>query len=327
MRPLRPETPAHLDVVMYHFVRPIAKSRWPGIKGLELAEFEAQLDFLQGTYHVLTPVEAVAVMRGDMRLSRPACLLTFDDGYRDHADHVAPRLEARGIRAAFFPPACAALDRRMLDVNRIHFILASGAEPAELGLAIDEAVGAAPGLPPPAEFRKRHHRAFGYDTADVIYVKRMLQHALPEDLRTRLAASLFARHVTADETAFAAELYCDAATLARMAEAGHAIGSHGDRHIWLNETDEAGQRADISNSLRLLDAVGVSRKDFLFCYPHGGHNETTLNILRALGCAAAFTTRPASAQPGSDGFLTIPRLDTNVFPPRAAAPPFQMTAP
>lgn len=318
---------AHLDVVMYHFVRPIEGSRWPGIKGLELRDFETQLDYLAAAYHMLTPDEAVAAMRGDLPLTGPACLLTFDDGYRDHADHVAPRLAARGLKAAFFPPACSALDRRLLDVNRIHFILASGTDPAELGLAIDEAVMAEAGLPAPAHYRAKHHRAFGYDTGDVIYVKRMLQHALPEDMRARLAADLFARTVTRDEAAFAEELYCGADDLAALADAGHTVGSHGDRHVWLNEEDEPAQRADIEGALRLFDAIGRTRAGFLFCYPYGGYDAATLRILESLGCAAAFTTRPASAVPGTDAVLTIPRLDTNVFPPRAAAPPFRMTAP
>lgn len=315
-----------LDVVMYHFVRPIAGSRWPGIKGLELTDFETQLDFLAATYDMLTPDEAIAVMRGERTLSRDACLLTFDDGYRDHADHVAPRLDARGIKAAFFPPACAALDRQMLDVNKIHFILASGAEPDVLCKLVDDAVAQDPDLPTPETFRDKHHRAFGYDTADVIYVKRMLQHALPEAMRQSLTATLFAQTVTQDEAAFAEELYCGADDLAAMAATGHTIGSHGDRHVWLNEEEEAAQRADIGNSLRLLDAIGVPRDGFTFCYPFGGHNDVTIRILEELGCAAAFTTRPDSAWPGKDAALTIPRLDTNVFPPRAAAPPFQMTA-
>ena len=327
MHPSASDARPRLDVVMYHFVRPIAGSRWPGIRGLEVHEFEAQLDYLTATHDVLSPADAIGVMRGETRLARDACLLTFDDGYRDHADHVAPRLAARGLKAAFFPPACAALDRAMLDVNKIHFILASGADPAALGHAIDEAVGAEPGLPAPAHFREMHHRAFGYDTADVIYVKRMLQHALPGEMRARLAAALFAHHVTADETGFAEELYCGASDLAGLADAGHTIGSHGDRHIWLNEEDEAAQRADIEASLRLFDAIARPREGFMFCYPFGGHTEVTLRILADLGCAAAVTTRPGCARPGEDDPLAIPRLDTNVFPPRGQAPPFQMRAP
>lgn len=303
-----------LDVIMYHFVRPVAGSAWPHLKGLEVAAFEAQLDYLQATYDILPPDDAIAILRGEDTLTAPACLLTFDDGYKDHVTHVFPRLEARGLKTAFFPPACAALDRVVLAVNKIHFILASGADPAEIGAHIDAHIA------DPQPYRRRHHHAFGYDTADVIYVKRMLQHALPDALRQALTDALFAKVVSADPADFADTLYCNADDLRLMHESGHLIGSHGDAHVWLNALPIDAQRADITRALRLRDAIGAPRHGFAFCYPYGGYNADTLACLHALGCTAAFTTRMASTKPGIDAALEIPRLDTNMFPPRAAAP-------
>jgi len=319
-------SPHQLDVVMYHFVRPIAESRWPGIKGLEAAAFDTQLDYLEATYDVLTPREAIAALRGDRPLARRSCLLTFDDGYKDHFTHVFPRLEERNLKAIFFPPACAAMDRKLLDVNKIHFILASGAAPDQLGRLIDDAVRANGALQDPDFYRAEHHRDSGYDTADVIYVKRMLQHALPEDMRSMLTDDLFAETVSRDQKSFADELYCSVEELQQMYEAGHMIGSHGDAHVWLNRKNAEDQRADIFNSLRLFEAIGMPDSSFTFCYPYGGYNEETLRCLEALCCAAAFTTSVASATPGSDSLLEIPRLDTNAFPPRAEAAPFAITA-
>lgn len=319
-------SPHQLDVVMYHFVRPIEHSRWPGIKGLEAAAFDTQLDYLQATYDVLTPKDAIAALRGDRPLTRRSCLLTFDDGYKDHVTHVFPRLEERNLKGIFFPPACAALDRHMLDVNKIHFILAGGTDPEHLGSLIDDAVRTHPSLPDPSTFRDEHHNAFGYDTADVIYVKRMLQHALPAKMRATLANDLFAQTVSQDAGSFADELYCNVDDLRHMHEAGHMIGSHGNAHVWLDRMNAEEQRADIFNSFRLFDAIGMPNSNFTFCYPYGSYNEETLSCLEAMCCVVAFTTTPASATPTSDALLEIPRLDTNVFPPRAQAAPFAMTA-
>lgn len=36
-----------LTVVMYHYVRPIERSRYPGIKGLELNDFREQIAYLK----------------------------------------------------------------------------------------------------------------------------------------------------------------------------------------------------------------------------------------------------------------------------------------
>lgn len=318
-----------LDVVMYHFVRPLKGSPWPDIKGLEADDFDRQLDYLETTYDILTPQTAIAVMSGvDLSSAdtpkRRACVLTFDDGYKDHHQHVLPRLEKRGHTGFFFPPACAALNRQMLDVNKIHFILASGHDPAALGKLIDDAVAETGTLPAPHTFRKTHHKAFGYDTADVIYVKRMLQHALPDNLRAQLTDQLFRTSVSNDPTDFADALYCNVDELKEMHAAGHIVGSHGNAHVWLNEMDAQAQENDIKTSLRLLDAVGISRSGFSFCYPYGGYNAHTLSVLSNLGCAIAFTTQPQSAAPGTHSVLEIPRLDTNAFPPRTKAAPFLM---
>ena len=43
-----------LDIVMYHYVRPISKSRYPKIKGLELEAFKKQLDFFLKEKNLVT---------------------------------------------------------------------------------------------------------------------------------------------------------------------------------------------------------------------------------------------------------------------------------
>ena len=39
---------------MYHYVRPIINSEYPGIKGLELDGFKRQLDYLENNYCFVT---------------------------------------------------------------------------------------------------------------------------------------------------------------------------------------------------------------------------------------------------------------------------------
>ena len=47
-----------LTIVMYHYVRPLARTRFPSIKGLDLPLFDKQLDFLSRHYTVV-PMELV----------------------------------------------------------------------------------------------------------------------------------------------------------------------------------------------------------------------------------------------------------------------------
>lgn len=307
---------------MYHYVRPIASSRHPRIKGLELADFEGQLDYLQKYYTIVHPSDVLASLNGLKTLPERAALLTFDDGYRDHYLHVYPALNARGLSGVFFPPTAAIRDRELLDVNRVHFILAS----ADVGLLVGELESAlleASGefdLSTLVEYRATWKVANRFDSADVIYFKRMLQHALPEALRSRIARELFASHVSCDERAFADDLYVSGKELCEMAEAGMEVGSHGHRHYWLARLDAATQAKDIDDSLEFLNTLGLHKPDFWFCYPYGSYNIETLQVLRERGCAAAVTVTADIADCVPLKALELPRLDTNDLPHSRCAP-------
>src|SRR5580700_5947961 len=115
-----------VTIVMYHYVRDLVRSRFPAIKGLSVERFNRQLDYILAHYTPIS-VEKMLGALGSGRQDLPpnAILLTFDDGYSDHFANVFPLLDARGIRGCFFPPAQAILEHKVLDVNKIHFILAS----------------------------------------------------------------------------------------------------------------------------------------------------------------------------------------------------------
>lgn len=312
-----------LTAVMYHYVRPIAVSRHPRINGLELADFISQLDYIQMHYTVVAPSVVLSALKGTGSLPERAALLTFDDGYKDHYLHVYPVLKARGLSAVFFPPTAAIRDRELLDVNRVHFILAS-ADIETLVEELESAVLDASGefsLLPLAQYRSAWRVANRFDGADVIYFKRMLQHAIPETLRSRIAASLFARHVSCDERSFADELYASGDELCEMAEGGMELGSHGHRHHWLGRLDADAQAKDVDDSLAYFGTLGLCKSDFWFCYPYGSYNADTLRVLRDRGCGAAVTVLPDIAECTPGKALEISRLDTNDLPrARDAAP-------
>jgi peptidoglycan/xylan/chitin deacetylase (PgdA/CDA1 family) len=317
-----------LTVVMYHYVRPIAGSRHPNIKGLELAAFGGQLAYIAQHYQFVTTRQIIESVRTGAPLPARPALLTFDDGYADHRHHVLPVLKRRGITGAFFPPSCAALHRQMLDVNKVHFILASAHDSDALVQIMESRINERRqefGLATCAAYRSAYYAPTRFDPASVIYLKRMLQRGLPVELRHAIADEMFRRFVTEDEPAFVDELYLDVHDLQEMAADGMEIGSHGHSHQWLESLDACAQEADIEQSLRLLDEVGLPRRDFLFCYPYGSHNDTTLRILEAKGCGAAFTTQLGLASLSPAALLKLPRLDTNDLPTDGAALPNHWT--
>lgn len=299
---------------MYHYVRPIADSRYPRIRGLELHDFEGQLDYIQTHYNVVSMEEVLSGHMPSMPL-----LLTFDDGYLDHYEHVFPALKRRGMHGVFFPPACAVHERTILDVNKIHFILANAPDDLTDIIALLEKEVEQAKLKPVSEYRAALHKPNRFDTADTIYVKRMLQFALPLPLRQRLTAQLFAQHVSDNEKAFADTLYLSEAQLKEMIAAGMTVGSHGYAHPWLDSLSTQEQQSEIDHSLQWLASLGVDKERFTFCYPYGAYNADTLELLKKHHCAAAFTTKVGLARPATGTMLELPRIDTNDLPCRRDA--------
>jgi peptidoglycan/xylan/chitin deacetylase (PgdA/CDA1 family) len=315
-------------IVMYHYVRRVSGSAYPRLAALELDAFRGQLDYILAHYSPVTAVDLVEAAAGRLALPARAILLTFDDGYREHYRDVAPLLRSRCVRGVFFPAAFSLLERRVLDVNKIQFLIAATPSAGALVEAIDDRVkqaGGLDGMRSLAEYRRDGWKPVRYDPPDVSYVKHMLQGVLPEPLRTELLDSLFARFVSADERAFADELYFTVDEACEMASMGMSIGAHADRHRTLPSLTRAGQAEEIDGALRVLDAIGVPKAPFLYSYAKGGFNDDTLDLLRQRGCALAVTNRPDIAALSPDTILKLPRLDTNHLPTDTASPPNDWT--
>jgi peptidoglycan/xylan/chitin deacetylase (PgdA/CDA1 family) len=314
---MQPHSNWPLTIVMYHYVRDLERSRFPAIKGLTLERFRRQLDYIGSHYTPVTVEAVLASMATAERLPDNAVLLTFDDGYSDHFTNVFPLLDARRIQGCFFPPAQAVLEHRVLDVNKIQFVLASVPDAHAL---LDQVLAALPEFSPDHSLKTREaylasiteqHR---YDAHEVTVLKRLLQRELPEPVRAEIVRRLFAEHVTADEAAFADELYMSVEQIACLRRHGMHIGSHGYTHVWLNSISSEAQAEELARSLAFLGRFDVPRDNWTICYPYGGFNEALLEQLRPLHCRLGFTVEARVAQIGVDDPLALPRLDTNDLP-------------
>lgn len=307
-----------ITIVTYHYVRDLKRSRFPAIKGLSVDRFCRQLDFIQSRY---TPISVEKILgalgsEGEDLPPNPI-LLTFDDGYSDHFANVFPILDARGIQGGFFPPVQAVLEHTVLDVNKIHFVLAAVPDAAALVEQVFFSL---------AEFRSEHslktreaylvavtgdHR---YDAREVTVLKRLLQRELPEQVRSEIVRRLFAEHVTSDEAGFACELYMSMDQIACLRRHGMHIGSHGYTHVWLNHVSPEKQAVEIDRSQDFLQMLGIGRDNWTMCYPYGGFNDSLLQILREHQCQLGFTVEARVADLNMDDRLTLPRIDTNDLP-------------
>ena len=305
-----------VTVVMYHYVRPIAGSRYPKIKGLEFSNFKRQLDFIQNKYNVIAGSELVSAKKGNTVLPKNPILLTFDDGYGDHYKYVTPELYKRGFSGLFFPPSSSVEERKLLDANKIHLILAVAPDLSKVVSQIDDFIlnSDHDSFETLNYYKVKFLLANRYDPKEINYIKKMLQQGLPLEFRKLLLDEIFFSSVSKDQSSFADELYVTPLQISEMIDQGMEIGSHGHEHNWLDTLSKEEQSSDISRSLDMLERLGLRRKEFFFCYPYGGYNADTLDVLSNLNCAAAFTVNPQVASMETDTILEIPRIDTNDLP-------------
>jgi len=309
-----------LTIVMYHYVRPLKESEFPGIKGLELSLFRRQLDYFQEKFNILGAEEVLASVVQKIKLPPRSCWLTFDDGYKDHHRYVLPELQARGLSASFFPPACAIRERKLLDVNAIQFILARCEDATVVRKLMDRYCGNLGISNANLEAMWNHFcdrkgaPSTRFDDNTALYVKRMLQTVLPSELRSEIISMLFEEILGIDKDAFSDELYLSREEIGEMLSAGMHFGSHGASHVWLDSLKKGEQVIDILRSLEFLEEMGIPSKEWFMCYPYGAFNNETLDIVSEFGGVVGLTTEPRVAHLDSDHPLTLPRFDTNDFP-------------
>lgn len=302
---------------MYHYVRDLKESRFKDIKGLDISLFYEQVEYLKKHYNLISMEMLIEAIENNVNLPQKAALLTFDDAYSDHFKYVFPFLDKMKIKGAFYPPFKAIAEHKVLDVNKIHFILASESNKDLIINEIKKQLKLHKDKYNLSEFEvyfNKLAKSNRFDDAKTIFIKRLLQVELEEKVRTLITDNLFTQFLKIDETAFSQELYMDIEQLKCMSRNGMHIGSHGYDHYWLASLSEENQEIEIKKSIHFLNDIGISNNNWTMCYPYGSYNDTTIKILNKLGCKLALTTEVSIAKPNKTNRFAIPRLDTNDIP-------------
>lgn len=303
-----------VTIVMYHFVRDLQNSRYPNIKGLDTALFKEQLNYLQKHYNIITIEMLINAIHNNETLPAKSVLLTFDDAYIDHFTNVFPILFDRKIQGSFYVPAKAILENRVLDVNKIHFILASIDNIQKLIKRIFEKIDFYKedyNLNSPEFYFNNLAVESRLDSKEIIFVKRLLQKELPEKLRNIITDTLFEEFVGISENEFSKELYMNIDQIKYMVNNGMHIGNHGYDHYWLNSLSEKDQRNEIQKGCEFLKLVGVDMNNWTMCYPYGAYDKSLISILKENNCKLALTTKVDIADLQLYEKFELPRLDTN----------------
>ncbi|MFN0088639.1 MAG: polysaccharide deacetylase family protein [Blastocatellia bacterium] len=297
-----------LTVVMYHYVRDLPRTRYPEIRGMPLGEFRAQIDRLRAEFEMASLETALAFLRNDYHPGRNLCLLTFDDGLKEHYAEVAGMLAERGVQGLFFVITSCVEERRVAPVHMNHFLTAALGFDKYRHLFLRRLPAGSPSI---AEIDSEAvKRAYRWDSPEAGAFKFLFNFLLASGVRDEIVRELFSEHL-GDEAEFSRELYFNWEEAREMQAAGMLIGGHSHGHFSLATLTDAQQAEDLTNCRRALDRRLRPQPRWPFCYPYGkraSFNAATIELLRELGYDCAFTTEVGDNAPGADLF-TIQRFD------------------
>lgn len=311
-----------LHIIMYHYVRDLKNSRYPDIKGLDYELFKQQIMFLKDHFTIVTMEEVIEAWNSENgTLPEDAALLTFDDGYIDNFTAVFPILNEYKVQGSFFIPGKSFAENVLLDVNKIHFILASAdihALEKDIFILLDRyrEEESEITIPSKEELFEKYAVAGRYDSKETVLVKRILQTAIPERIRNQISSELFQKYVGVPEDKFARELYMNRDQIKCMKREGMFIGVHGYDHYWLGNLAEQEMQTDIDRALEVMDEF-IDRDNWVLNYPYGSRNSEVLQYIESRGCKAGMTIEVEVADTAIHGRYELPRLNCNDFPPRS----------
>ena len=200
-----------VTIITYHYVRDLKNSRFNEIKGLDVSLFKEQVDYLLKHYNIITMEQLIDAIDHHKEFPAKSALLTFDDGYIDYFHSVFPILDEKGIQGSFYTPVEVLREHTVLDVNKIHFILASTSDKKALVQDIFQQLDLYR-----EEYQLEENEYYfnkltlpkkRYDTLEVTFVKKILQVGIPENVRKNIINMLFPRCINTDEISFSKELY------------------------------------------------------------------------------------------------------------------------
>jgi peptidoglycan/xylan/chitin deacetylase (PgdA/CDA1 family) len=269
-RAARPH-PHLLAVLTYHRVDDPAASPllYPGLISAQPAEFEEQMAYLASQCRPISLTELRAVRRGEARLEPRSVLVTFDDGYRDFAEHAWPILKRQGIPVTLFVPTAYPGDPdRAFWWDRLYGALVSTGARGPIATSAGE-------LP----------LATAADRLDAFRRLRSHLQALSHEKATGLVDEVCA--ALAAPTSAPAVLGWP--ELRALAVDGVVLAPHSRSHPLLDRLPRQAVRDEIVGSLEDLEReIGVTPP--VFAYPAGAQDAYVAGILEEAGFELAFAT-------------------------------------
>ena len=276
---------------MYHYVRNSADTAYKGIHAVKEKDFIQQVKHLQSTCEMASTEMIADFFKGQYVPKKDLCVLTFDDGLKEHANFVTEVLFKNKIQGQFFIPTACIEEGYVLPVHKNHFLLAylpfidyklkvlnqlKEVAP-ETNLVIDAQKVAA---------------TYRWDTPEVGAFKYLLNYQLPKPLRNSILKTVF-EDTFGPEKTFAKSLYINWEDAKSMQSKGMILGGHSHRHNVLSSLSDQDQEEEITTCMDLLRGNTNVQSYWPFSYPFGKSNTfngKTKELLQQQQIEFAFTT-------------------------------------
>lgn len=300
-------------IVMYHYVRDMHKTKHPNIKGLLIDKFRSQINYILKNYKVISIEDYVDFLNGKKKIPKNSCILSFDDGFKDHYTNVFPILKEKGITGCFFLLTAPLKDLKVSPTHKTHFLL-ERLGPKKFAdefntvlkakyLELYEEFKIADKLPASI--------ASIYDDDPITTNLKRNIALLDFKIKTAILDEIFPKFFENEEE-FCKELYMSWDEMKEMMKARMSFGGHTENHPILSELTEEEQLKELKESKKILED-NLNTKIITFAYPYGDFNETTIKLLKQLGYSCALTTEFRVNKGVVDAFK-IGRFDTNEIP-------------
>jgi peptidoglycan/xylan/chitin deacetylase (PgdA/CDA1 family) len=266
-------------------------------------EFDWQIDYLKRRYRVLTLQEALALTAG-AKLTEPAVLITFDDGYIDNYQVAFPVLRRHGAQAVFFLPTAFIGAERIPWWDVIAYVV-KRSKTTRISLSYPE--------------NKIFDLERDGERRTIMLILRLYKQPAMQD-HDRFLEDLERACESSRPRADAQRCFLNWDEAREMTRHGMAFGSHTHSHELLSKLSAERQQDELARSREIIERELRVNIDTL-AYPVGARHTftpTTVEMARKTGYRAAFSfyggfNKPGTIQPfdicrqGIDG-QSLPRF-------------------
>lgn len=299
--------------VMYHYVRE-KKKKNSVLNFLEISEFKRQISFFKKNANILNNEDLNEILITKKTQKKPVVILTFDDGYYDHYKYVFPILKKNKISGFFYPPINVIENSKILDVNKIHFILAKENHSKILKLIFSYLKNDFEISQKDLIKLKNLKIKNRYDNRETGLIKILLQNYLPFNQRTKILSKIFKKLFGNNESYLSNKTYLSKKNILEMSDNSMSFGSHGYNHHWWETLSISDQEYELKKSINFYKKNNLYKKPFSVAYPYGSYNQNSIKLLKKYKVSFALTTKPGSVNLRNikNNFI-FPRYDTNDF--------------